>query len=106
MSAISDRLKDERRRLKMSQEEMARVGGVARSAQGNYERGERCPDTNYLAALSYEGVDVAYVITGVRAANSAKSFDSRSFAIAEKFQKLEEFDRQCVERLIFALEKF
>lgn len=47
------------------------MGGVRKQAQLNYEKGERCPDSNYLAAVATAGVDVAYVLTGMRAQNAA-----------------------------------
>jgi transcriptional regulator with XRE-family HTH domain len=104
MGAISERLKGERLRLKMSQEEMARAGGVARSAQGNYERGDRSPDIDYLAAVSLVGVDVGFVVTGVRAETATNLFDARTFAVCERFQRANELDRQFVERFLHLLD--
>lgn len=37
-----------------------------RQSQSNYEKGTRKPDTEYLAAIARAGVDVLYVVTGVR----------------------------------------
>lgn len=73
MNAIGGRLREERDRLDLSQDEMAERGGVKRAAQSNYERGDRCPDAQYLAALSVAGLDVQYVVTGVRSGNKAVS---------------------------------
>ena len=68
MSAtISERLVAERNRLSLSQEELAKLGGVVRSAQANYEAGKRAPDAVYLSAIAKAGIDVRYVITGERA---------------------------------------
>lgn len=64
--SIGERLKEEREKLQYSQIEMAVGAGVKRNAQGNYEKGERAPDANYLAAIAILGVDIKYVITGVR----------------------------------------
>lgn len=66
MDIIGARLKEERRRLKMSQEVFAGFGGVARNAQSNYEKGSRLPDAGYLAAVAAEGADVQYILTGKR----------------------------------------
>ncbi|MBN3562669.1 helix-turn-helix domain-containing protein [Aliamphritea spongicola] len=66
MDIIGARLKEERRRLKMSQAVFAGFGGVARNAQSNYEKGSRLPDAGYLAAVAAEGADVQYILTGKR----------------------------------------
>ena len=66
MSSIGDRLKEERERLGLSQSAAADIGGVQRTAQSNYERSNRSPDAGYLEALSRFGLDVLYVVTGVR----------------------------------------
>lgn len=68
MSEISIRLRQERKRLSLSQREMGQLGGVAANAQGKYESGERIPRADYLAALASAGVDVLYVLTGRHAA--------------------------------------
>lgn len=64
MNNIGSRLREERERLKMTQENFAAACGVGRWAQVNYESNARSPDANYLAAAAEIGVDVAYVITG------------------------------------------
>ena len=63
MSEIGTRLRQERRRLGLSQREMGQIGGVAANAQGKYESGDRLPKADYLAALAGAGVDVLYVLT-------------------------------------------
>lgn len=63
---IGERLREERERLGFSQLALADIAGVKRNAQGNYEKGERLPDAAYLAAIAGVGVDVKYVVTGVR----------------------------------------
>lgn len=35
-------------------------------SQRNYEKGERSPDADYLAALAAAGADVLYILTGQR----------------------------------------
>lgn len=50
----------------LSQEKFGALGGVKKLAQINYEKGERHPDSAYLAAIAAAGVDVLYVLTGER----------------------------------------
>lgn len=70
MGTCGSRLRDERKRLRLSQDALAAIAGLARSAQIRYEKDERAPDANYLAAVAGVGVDVQYVVTGVSAAPS------------------------------------
>ncbi|MCT7309711.1 helix-turn-helix domain-containing protein [Ralstonia sp. CHL-2022] len=67
-SSIAKRLREERKRLGLTQERFGAKGGVGKLAQLNYEKGERSPDAEYLAALTQIGVDVSYVLTGERVA--------------------------------------
>ncbi|SCC61599.1 MULTISPECIES: helix-turn-helix domain-containing protein [Kosakonia] len=67
---IGARLKEERERLGLSQLAFGDVGGVKKLAQLNYEKGERYPDASYLFAVSKLGVDVQFVVTGVRSAEA------------------------------------
>lgn len=67
MNALGGRLREERLRLGLSQTEFGKIGGVQKLAQINYEKGERTPDANALAAWAQAGVDVLYVLTGIRA---------------------------------------
>lgn len=65
MHNISDRLIEGRKALGLSQQALADRVGIALRSQQNYEKGDRSPDANYLAALAAAGVDVLYLLTGV-----------------------------------------
>ena len=60
------RLRDERKRLKMNQTEFALVGGVGRLAQYQYEKEVSAPNTNYLDAIAKIGVNLNYLVLGIR----------------------------------------
>lgn len=62
--SIGSRLREERERLNMKQEDFATACGVRRRAQSSYESDTRSPDTNYLEAAAKIGVDICYVIYG------------------------------------------
>jgi transcriptional regulator with XRE-family HTH domain len=61
---IGGRLRLERERLGLSQEEFAKAGGVGRQSQVRFESGERSPDADYLAGIAKAGADVLYIVTG------------------------------------------
>lgn len=64
--ALGDRLKRERERLGLTQQQFADLVGVSRMTQGNYESGKRHPDARYLSEVSQAGVDLLYIATGKR----------------------------------------
>lgn len=68
---IGDRLKQERDRLKLSQPAMAEAADTTKKTQIDYEKNKTTPKGRYLAKVAALGVDVGYVITGVRAENVA-----------------------------------
>ena len=69
MSSIvqfSERLLSERKRLGLTQQQMADHAGVQKRAYNYYESGERFPDAKVLMLLSRVGVDVLYLLTNAR----------------------------------------
>lgn len=63
---ISERLKSERENLGFSQQALADLLGISLRSQQNYEKGDRNPDSAYLAAIAAVGADVLYILTGQR----------------------------------------
>lgn len=70
------RLREERTRIGISQEEMADLGGVSKKTQYRNEKNMAALDLNYLKRLQDAGVDVFYVLTGMRAAGSPPATES------------------------------
>lgn len=66
MNNFGARLKEERKRLRLTQTEFAALAGLQLGAQVNYEKNERSPDANYLMAIAGAGADVTYILTGRR----------------------------------------
>ncbi|KRC32041.1 MULTISPECIES: helix-turn-helix transcriptional regulator [unclassified Lysobacter] len=58
-----DRLRQERKRLGLTQQQMADIGGVRKQAQLKYEAGQSSPNAEYLALVQMHGVDVQFVLT-------------------------------------------
>lgn len=75
---LGPRLKAERIRKGMTQDEVARLGGVGKNAQVNYERSvdeklRRAPDADYLAQLARAGFDIHFLMTGERLADQTET---------------------------------
>lgn len=99
---LGDRLREERERLTLNQNEMADAGGVKRNSQGNYERGKQHPDTAYLLAVARVGVDVHYVLTGNRLAADL-GLTEGEHSILQHYRQLNPADQAAVVRLVLAL---
>lgn len=76
LPGLGDRLREERKRLNLTQEEFALRTGVKRTAQINYENETREPKISYLAALPPIGVNLRYVLFGTRETNDSVSAES------------------------------
>lgn len=64
--SVGRRLVEERKRLGMSQAAFFTACGVSKAAQYNFESDVNLPGGAYLIAAAALGVDVSYVLTGVR----------------------------------------
>lgn len=83
MSTYDERLKGERERVGLSQAAFAAVGGVGRTAQVNYEKGERYPDLAYLESISKIGCDIQYIVLGEP---SVAALTDDEMVLLEKFR--------------------
>lgn len=111
---IGRRLREERERLQLRQDELADRLCVSRTSQSNYERGERSPDAAYLAAALEAGVDVLYVVTGARAGGSTVvetgdaagvALTAQETALLDNYRHSDEAGKRAVEAAAAALAK-
>ena len=96
--SVANRLREERVRLGLSQQEMAVAAGVTKLTQMNYELARRNPDTEYLQKAAEAGVDAAFVVTGMRA-NTYVGEPNRQFTAHEKVSTYGTWIRQDVVRM-------
>ena len=64
MHSIGERLKEERKRLGLSQMELCELTGITRKTLFSYETGERSPKVLVLSALFDHDFDVDYILKG------------------------------------------
>lgn len=65
--AVGRRLREERELLGMTQHAFAQLGGEdGRAMQIFYENCDRFPTTKYFENLSKHGIDIVYILTGIR----------------------------------------
>lgn len=60
------RLREERQRLGLSQVDFGKLGSVSKNTQLSYESGASPIPLDYLGRVEMHGVDIAFIVTGVR----------------------------------------
>lgn len=70
--SFGNRLREERKRIGLSQIELAERLAMHRQTQRLYETGKNSPDTNYLQSVMALGMDVQYLLTGTRSLTPAE----------------------------------
>lgn len=84
---VGGRLRLERKRIGMTQEELATAVGIHTRTQANYElaKGKHGPGLGYFEALRKTGIDAAYVQTGIKSGPDA---DLARAAVRESVQAI------------------
>lgn len=70
---IGERLRNERKRLGMTQPKFAEAAGVSKRTLIDWEKGETFPTAMQLSALFNVGVDIQYVVAGLRESQNQRS---------------------------------
>jgi transcriptional regulator with XRE-family HTH domain len=70
MSNLGERLKEERKRLKITQEKLAEAGGVTKRMVIYYEQNKISPPVEFLNKISENitDIDIAYIYAGTKKA--------------------------------------
>lgn len=93
-TTFGQRLRLERVRLGLTQENFASVGGVKRVSQHMYEQDVRVPDLNYLQSLAGHGVDMPYLVLGQEAASARQGqFVMPATLLSDIYRVVDEFGR-------------
>ncbi|UGA38941.1 helix-turn-helix domain-containing protein [Chromobacterium haemolyticum] len=83
---IGKRLKEERARLNMLQQEVAAAADISYGSYLNYEKGTRFPTADTLAKLAMASFDVTYIITGKR---DDSKLSPEAHVLLNQFQQLD-----------------
>lgn len=97
------RLKSERKRLALSQQQLGLIGGVEANAQGLYERGKRLPNAGYLSEVAKAGVDVLFVVTGSRELLAIDAITAGDTKVLSELEGLTPDVQEDIKRLITTL---
>ena len=88
-TSLFDRLKEERKRLGLTQAEAAALAPVQRETWGRYESGALAPGMEVLEAFALAGADVQYVLTGTRGYDPAPSLKPDEDVLLDAYRALE-----------------
>lgn len=90
------RLRQERRRLGLNQEQLAEFAGIKRLAQSQYEAESREPRVSYLAAIGAAGVDLSFLLFNKSVDSSALAREQQTEVERRAFNLIEEYAQtQC-----------
>lgn len=64
---VGSRLQEERKKAGLSQSELADLVGIGKMTQFQYEKGTNLPTLKYLSSIIPIGIDIQYVLFGIRA---------------------------------------
>ena len=81
-----ERLREIRKGMNLTQADFGALAGVTVTAQLNYEKGTRNPDTAYLERLAAHGVDVVYLLTGERIPRGASALSEAEAALLARYR--------------------
>ncbi len=78
---FGDRLKSERKRLGLTQDNLAVIAGITVQSQRMYEAGKRFPNTVYLDSISSAGADIQFLIAGHPSTNAKQLYSEPTEAL-------------------------
>lgn len=94
---VGDRLRAERERLGLRQEDAALVAGVTRAMWSRYERGEASPGSKVLLALVGQQFDLNFILGGAPVLTAATLDDHEEQVIAN-FRQTDDEGRWVIAR--------
>lgn len=97
LGPIGERLRDERVRLGLKQEQLAERAGISKNSLGAYERGATAMNVALLLVFQDLKIDIGYVLTGRR---TDRSLDTATAQLIEMVGKLSVRERQAIFNLV------
>lgn len=99
---IGRRLKEERKRLGLNQEQFALAAGITRRPYAEWEAGNTSPTAAQLAALARLGADVRYIVTGERDGPAPITLTSDERVLLDSYRALEPAMRKRILAFVLA----
>ena len=99
VSFFANRLKEERKKLGLTQAQAAEKCGISMRMWGDYERGKYFPRNENLIGMEKTGIDVQYVMHGRRdkaAAMPSESLSAEERELLALFREAAAADREMI----------
>lgn len=96
---IGRRLREERNRLGMNQQEFAAAAGASLRSVADWEAGRSSPNSEYVAILSAKGLDALYVLTGTRGIPIETSMSPDEQTLVENYRRSDAEDRAALRKM-------
>lgn len=100
---IGARLQEERQRVGLTQGDFAEKLGIAKRTLAGYEAGTGEIGASALDAARLLGVDVLYVVSGIRLPLPESALSDPERQLVEDFRKMRSADQGSAQRLVSAL---
>jgi transcriptional regulator with XRE-family HTH domain len=104
-SLVGKRLKEERKRLGMGQDQVAMSVHVTREMWGRYERGVSVPGLDVVMSASAVGMDVYYVLTGERAGGPVDVLTKKARLLLDVYTSLDDEGQQAIDGVVRVIAK-
>lgn len=107
---LGERIKQERKRLELSQTACAALGNASKGSQISWEKGLASPNANVLSAWAAAGFDVVFLLTGEPTEKKLEDMRLERDGwreVVNKFQfflQLHQYDADLYEAYLFACE--
>gem|GEM_PF-4810874 len=105
LEEMGARLRAERNRLDLTQDQMAALVGVSKRALASYEVGTREAGAALLSLAAGVDVDVLFVLTGAMSPQAAKSLSADEAGFVAVLRDIADSDRSVLMRTAHAFAK-
>lgn len=102
---ISQRLKEERKRLDMNQVELAKALQVTKRSIINWEGSVSLPNAEIMAKYAFLGADVLYILTGNPAIANTTLADPKASALLYHYECSSDEDKKALEQIASSIKK-
>lgn len=100
VSTFGNRLKEQRKKLGLTQAKIAEKCGISMRMWGDYERDKYQPRSETLFLLAKEGIDIDYVMTGNAAENTFRqpknSLNNKELELLTLFRQASELGQAVI----------
>ncbi|WP_339495380.1 helix-turn-helix domain-containing protein [Pseudomonas sp. RA_105y_Pfl2_P56] len=102
--SIGSRLREERKKSGLTQDQIAEVLGISKRTQANYEAGSSDAPAWYLSKVMREpGFDVHYILSGQRTTATEASLSEVENLLVTQYRAITPGDQEAIRRFLKAM---